>query len=745
MYTLYESFTLDDAVPDDSDGVNASATFAVTPGAYAVTEAGLSGWGLTGATCTGASGSVSLTGDTLSVQVSNGEAVQCTFTNETLCPASGTVTTAAELSACILLANANENPSPTADTITLGTDITLTSSLPQITSEIAVEGAGYAISSGGGRRIFYVAAAGDLTVNQAMLRNGSGVTTGGAIYNDGLLTVTNSTLSGNTANNGGAIFNAALATVSVTNSTFSGNTATNAGGAVYSVSTLILTSNTFAGNASTNASNGGSIYNASTMHLAGNIFAAGASGANCVNIAATIIDNGYNRSSDATCTNGGTGSMTNVSLNLGPLADNGGPTLTRLPGAGSNAIGAIPNGTGINNNGETLSCNNVTTDQIGNSRPINVWTACTSGAVEVALLTPSLTIIKDASPAIGTDFDFTINSAPLPSYSGSTTGRPFWTRPNEGTTCTLSANSVRYHVQSFIVDTDGLYNIASVQNYNGYIHLYQDSFNPLAQCTNYLNGDNDALSSSSSEISSQFLEAGRVYYLVTSGFGSGNFGNFTNNIFGAGTVYTLADSFTLDDAVPDDGDSVNASITFTVQPGTYTVSELLPGAWALNGVSCTGTSGGFTRTGNTLSVSVGSGEAVQCTFTNEVLCPASWIVTNENELAACIILANNNESPSPTADTITHGAGITLTTALPQITSEILLEGPNHFIDGGDSVQLFYVNSAGNFTVNQVTLQNGSATNGGAIYNSGTLTVTDSTFIGNSASDSGGGIYNGTG
>ena len=34
----------------------------------------------------------------------------------------------------------------------------------------------------------------------------------------------------------------------------------------------------------------------------------------------------------------------------------------------------------------------------------------------------------------------------------------------------------------------------------------------------------------------------------------------------AGTVYTLDDSFTLDDAVPDDSDGVNAGITFNVAP-----------------------------------------------------------------------------------------------------------------------------------------------------------------------------------
>ena len=55
--------------------------------------------------------------------------------------------------------------------------------------------------------------------------------------------------------------------------------------------------------------------------------------------------------------------------NLGALADNGGPTQTHLPGAGSDAIGAIPNGTSITNNGVTLACNGTTTDQLGEYTP----------------------------------------------------------------------------------------------------------------------------------------------------------------------------------------------------------------------------------------------------------------------------------------------------------------------------------------------------------------------------------------
>ncbi|MEZ4709298.1 MAG: tandem-95 repeat protein [Caldilineaceae bacterium] len=656
------------------------------------------------------------------------------------CTLPATVTTANQLYNCITAAN---NNGAALDTITLGADITLTSALPQITTAITLEGAGYAIDGGNSIQLFNVGTAGDLTVKQATLQNGRSESGGGAIYNDGALTLINSTLAGNTATNGGAIFNATVSTVTVVNSTFSDNTASNSGGAIYTVSTLILTNNTIAANTATEGS--GIYLTSGQSYLAGNIFAGNATGNNCTRLFGTLNDNGYNLSDDGTCTNGGAGSAINATLALGDLADNGGPTQTHLPGTGSDAIGAIPNGTTISNNGTIWACQASTlfVDQRGEPRPQNSSADCTAGAVEVATNSTTLTIIKDAGPAIGTDFDFTLTSEPFSNYSGSTSGNPFWTRPNEGATCTLSTVSTRYHVQAFAVDTSGNYNLSSNQSgWDGYIHLYQDSFNPLAPCTHYLNGDDDVIIGGSSELLGQFLEAGRIYYFVTSSNSSSDAGNFDNSIDGAGTASTPYGSFTLDDAAPDDGDGVSSTVTYNVTPDTYTITEAGSSIWSLTGATCSGAGGTVSLTDETLSVAVGDGEAVQCTFTNERLCPTSWTVTTADELSACITLANGNESPSPTADTITLGANVMLSTALPQITSEITLEGAGYAIDGGNSVQLFSVNTGGDFTVNQVMLQNGSATTGGGIYNDGTLEVTNSTFFGNSATNVGGGIYN---
>lgn len=86
---------------------------------------------------------------------------------------------------------------------------------------------------------------------------------GGAIYNkDNSLTVTGSTFNGNTAVNGGAIFNDNNAKCTVTSDTFKDNTAVNGdGGAIYNADgTLNLISSTFNGNIATNG-DGGAIHN----------------------------------------------------------------------------------------------------------------------------------------------------------------------------------------------------------------------------------------------------------------------------------------------------------------------------------------------------------------------------------------------------------------------------------------------------------------------------------------------------
>jgi hypothetical protein len=94
---------------------------------------------------------------------------------------------------------------------------------------------------------------------------------GGAIDNEGTLTITNGTFSGNNAfGGGGGILNDGI--LKVTNSTFSGNTTVDgAGGGILNNGTLIVTNSTFSGN-STEADNGGGIGNEGQVTVVNSTF-----------------------------------------------------------------------------------------------------------------------------------------------------------------------------------------------------------------------------------------------------------------------------------------------------------------------------------------------------------------------------------------------------------------------------------------------------------------------------------------
>lgn len=91
--------------------------------------------------------------------------------------------------------------------------------------------------------------------------------------------------------------------------------------------------------------------------------------------------------------------------------------------------------------------------------------------------------------------------------------------------------------------------------------------------------------------------------------------NFAFNI--GGTAYTL------DDAVPDDGDGVSNSVTLTgLSANTVDVSELIPGDWTLTGINCQTADPVDTSTVNlangSVAVDVDAGENISCTFSNQI-------------------------------------------------------------------------------------------------------------------------------
>lgn len=239
---------------------------------------------------------------------------------------------------------------------------------------------------------------GQLRLDQVTVRNN--VSAGSAVASSGTLTVVASTFSGNTNSaaapngDGGAILNNG-GTLQVSASTFTGNSANGNGGAIFSNSSMRIVNSTFTGNSTTGTgSGGGAIYQTGTgsseiIHATiannsgatygGGVYSAIAE----LTISRSIIADNANGNCDGVSTSGGYNVWSGTTQCpfaqpgdgagnpvLGALANNGGPTQTRLPGAGSVAINRIP----------VAQCP-IRVDQRGGGRPSGA--GCDSGAVEV--------------------------------------------------------------------------------------------------------------------------------------------------------------------------------------------------------------------------------------------------------------------------------------------------------------------------------------------------------------------------
>ncbi len=146
---------------------------------------------------------------------------------------------------------------PSKATITLSTvdntdlDPSLPLGLPVIASPITIEGNGAKITRKKAAPpfgLFGVDTSGDLTLKNLTLSGGFGV--GGAVINDGTVSIQNSKISGNTGDGGaGGIYNAG--TMTIQNSTVSGNKISGdygAGAGILNIGTMTIQNSTISGN-----------------------------------------------------------------------------------------------------------------------------------------------------------------------------------------------------------------------------------------------------------------------------------------------------------------------------------------------------------------------------------------------------------------------------------------------------------------------------------------------------------------
>ena len=176
----------------------------------------------------------------------------------------------------------------------------------------------------------------------------------------------------------------APATCTASDSTFNANTSAG-GGAIGSAGTVKLNAVTVSANAAGSSKGGGIWREGGSFTIAGSILAANTAttGPNCYGSPALAGTNIVQ--STTGCTSSG-GAALAVDPKLGALGDNGGSTLTRLPGVGSPAIDAY-----------APAC--VTTvDQRGLSRSPTPGGKCDIGSVEVDPITVDVTLTTSAPP-----------------------------------------------------------------------------------------------------------------------------------------------------------------------------------------------------------------------------------------------------------------------------------------------------------------------------------------------------------
>ncbi|NJN76759.1 MAG: hypothetical protein HC796_12070 [Synechococcaceae cyanobacterium RL_1_2] len=312
--------------------------------------------------------------------------------------------------------------------------ITLTNGPLNIQTDVTINGdidnnpstANVTISGNNATRIFTINDGNESTervvsLNGLTLIGGNTNQTGGAIFNEENLTLTNSTLRDNRANLGGGLYT--KGTTTITGSTISGNSATNRGGGIYSGGTTItMTNSTISGNSATfggglfnygstiavrnstvtlnqgsQAGGGvytqGYVYNGVTNNgrvtvtssiIAGNVTGDVATANNTAGTGFVSSGNNLIGTGNGNTVFTQTGDLNNnTNPGVEPLANNGGPTQTH---------GLLPSSPALNAGSNS---NNLTTDQRGSGFNRVIGGRADIGAFEASITIPPNNLVVD--------------------------------------------------------------------------------------------------------------------------------------------------------------------------------------------------------------------------------------------------------------------------------------------------------------------------------------------------------------
>ncbi|MGP0066466.1 MAG: choice-of-anchor Q domain-containing protein [Isosphaeraceae bacterium] len=228
----------------------------------------------------------------------------------------------------------------------------------------------------------------NLSSSSVASNTASGLGQGGGLVNSGTLTVTNSTLSSNSGVLGGGIANSS-GTASLTNTTIADNTATTGGGIDNDLGTLTTLNTTIADNSVGTSGSGAGLYTTNNGATLYNTIVDANTTSGTANVYGTLSSSSEDN-------------LINVAVpDLGPLANNGGPTLTIALLTGSGAIDGGANSI----SGQTVP----STDQRGALRGLAGINAGTS--VDIGAYEASSSYAVTGSSTVDTTLSGTLRSA----------------------------------------------------------------------------------------------------------------------------------------------------------------------------------------------------------------------------------------------------------------------------------------------------------------------------------------------
>jgi large repetitive protein len=232
------------------------------------------------------------------------------------------------------------------------------------------------------------------------------------------------------------------------------------------------------------------------------------------------------------------GPVTTVNVNVNPapsasitgtntICQNASTTLTAA-GGGTYAWNTLQTGSSITVSPASSTAYTVT---------VTAANGCTRSSALAVTVNPAptttpYTLCQNGTVMGGLTSDLAA-AAPLPNYTGNTTGAPTFNRPltmTQGGTCANATTGAAtpYTSHTFTAPSTGSYTFATCgATWDSFIALYQNAFNPAGLCAGntYVAGNDDFCGAQSSITVN--LTAGTSYTLVVCGWSNADFGAYT--------------------------------------------------------------------------------------------------------------------------------------------------------------------------------------------------------------------------